>query len=255
MSALLLTIGAASTLAAAQTASPIASVTLSSTRVTGGATVTGIVTLTSEAGDGGVQVRLESNKTSLATLPDDRVVIQAGTRTASFVVQTKPVAGNPNAVTDPPSVDITAMRWLPGSGPANPPRPLPPPMTVRLTVLPAALASLTVSPSSVPGGTAATGQVQLTGLAVAPGLTIALASKLTGNEPSRRTIQPGVGQSGPASVPTQVTIPAGASSATFQITTRQVTAATPVQITASYGAFGMKSALLTITPLSKGGNP
>lgn len=245
---LLLGLGVLPTRAEPQAPPVIASVTLNPSRVTGGATVTGLVTLSGDAGDGGVGVRLESSKTAIATVPQSRVVVQPGTRTATFVVHTTPVAGTPNAVTDPPFAEITAQRWTAPAGPANPARPIPPPMTVRLVVLPPSLASLTLSPSSVAGGTAATAQVQLTGPASAGGFTVALTSKLTGGDPASRIDSRVIKQSPVVSVPAQVLIPAGASSTKFQVTTRKVTAATPAQVTAASGPFNTKSATLTITP-------
>lgn len=202
---LLLGIGALPTRAEPQAVPVLTSVTLSQSSVTGGASVTGTVTLSENAGEGGIAVLLVSSKTSLATLAGDKVVVQPGVRTASFVVQTKPVAASPNAVAEPPFVEIAAEKWVSGSGPGDPPRPVPPQLKVRLTVLPPALASLTVTPSNLPGGTAATGEVRLTGPAPAGGLTLTLASKLTGAEPAR-AIGSGVRQS-PVSVPAQSPFP------------------------------------------------
>ena len=244
---LLLGLGAIPTRAEPQAPKAIATVTLNPSRATGGATVTGLVTLSSDADEGGFLVWFQSSNTSLATVPDDKVLIQSGARTASFVVQTKPVAGNPNVVSDPPFVDMIAWRWVGGGGPANPPRPIGPTATGRLIVLPAALAMLTLSPSRVSGGTAVTGAVQLTGPAPAGGVTVRLTSTVTGADPAPRAILPGSAR-GPVSVPAQVTVPAGATSITFQVTTRKVTAATPAQVTAAYGTFNSQSATVTITP-------
>jgi len=244
---LLLGLSALPTRAAPQDGLQIASVTLSQSSVIGGTTVTVIVTLSQNAGSGGASVKLLSSNTAIATAPQSVVELQPGTRTASFVVQTKPVAANPNVVTDPPFVDITAGGSEPRGPPHTPPRLLPS-KSVRLIVLPPSLASLTLSPSSVSGGTAATASVQLTGPAPVGGITIALTSKLTGAAPARRPMSPGSLRSFVVSVPAQVTVPAGATSSTFQVTTRRVTAATPALVTASYGAFNTKNAALTITP-------
>lgn len=242
---LLLGLGALPTRAEAQADLQI---TMSQSSVTGGASVTGTITQSWNAGQGGSAWKLESSKTAMATVPQSVVVVPEGTRTTTFVVQTKPVAANPNVVTDPPFVDITAWRWLPGNPPATPAHKAPPSKSVRLIVLPPSLASLTLSPSSVSGGTAATASVQLTGPAPVGGITIALTSKLTGAAPARRPISPGSLRSFVVSVPAQVTIPAGATSMTFRVTTGRVTAATPAQVTASYGTFNTKSAALTIRP-------
>lgn len=242
---LLVGLGAIPTRAEPQASLQIASVTLGQSSVIGGATVTVIVTLSENVGAGGASVKLVSSKTAIATVPQSVVAVQPGTRTASFVVQTKPVAANPNVVTDPPFVDLTAGGSVPSGGGPPPPRLLPS-KSVRLIVLPPALASLTLSPSSVSGGTAATAEVRLTGPAPTGGYTVALASKLTGSQ-AARAILPGT-KGAVVSVPAQVTIPAGATSANFQVTTRRVTAATPALVTASYGEFNTKNATLTITP-------
>lgn len=242
---LLLGIGALPTRAEPQALPVITTVTLNPSSVIGGATVIVIVTLSENAGQGGITMKLVSSNTAIATVPQSYVVVQPGTQTASFVVQTKPVAANPNVVTDPPFVDITAGGTTSSGGPDSPPHLLLS-KSVQLIVLPPALASLTLSPSSVSGGTAATAEVRLTGPAPAGGVTVALTSKLTGAE-AARAISPGTRQ-GPVSVPAQVTVPAGSTSTTFQVTTRRVTAATPAQVTAAHGAFNTKSATLTITP-------
>lgn len=52
-----------------------------------------------------------------------------------------------------------------------------------------------------------------------------------------------------ASVPASVTVPAGASSVTFAVTTSAVTANTSVGITASYGGLS-RTTTLTVTPVS-----
>jgi hypothetical protein len=49
-------------------------------------------------------------------------------------------------------------------------------------------------------------------------------------------------------VPSQVTIAAGVTSASFPVTTRPVTAATTAQITAAWGVFTTKTATLTLLP-------
>lgn len=244
---LLLGLGALPTRAEPQAGQQITSVTLSQSSVIGGATVTVIVTLSENVGPGGASVKLVSSTTAIATVPQSTVVVQPGTRTASFQVQTKPVAANPNVVTDPPFVDLSAGGSVPGGGGPPPPHLLPS-KSVRLIVLPPALASLTLSPSRVSGGTAATAEVRLTGPAPAGGITVALTSRLTGADPAPRTIAPGSLRSPVVGVPVQVTIPVGATSTTFQVTTRRVTAATLAQVTASYGTFNTKSAALTITP-------
>ncbi len=92
----------------------------------------------------------------------------------------------------------------------------------------AALSSLTISPSSVTGGTSATGTVTLDNPAPSGGATVSLAS-----------------DNAAATVPASVSIAAGANSATFPITTTAVTAQATANITASYSGVS-KSAALTV---------
>jgi hypothetical protein len=90
--------------------------------------------------------------------------------------------------------------------------------TATLTVLPAVLTSLALNPTQVVGGVqASTGTVTLNGPAPAGGAQVALSSN-----------------NAAASVPATVTIPAGATSATFTVNTAVVLMATNATITASY---------------------
>jgi hypothetical protein len=93
---------------------------------------------------------------------------------------------------------------------------------------PAALSGLSVSPSSVTGGQAATGTVTLTSAAPASGAVVSLASA----NPA-------------ASVPGSVSVPANASSANFAVNTSTVSATTVGNITASYAGVN-KSVTLTV---------
>jgi hypothetical protein len=95
---------------------------------------------------------------------------------------------------------------------------------------PASLSSVTVSPSSVTGGSNATGTVRLSSAAPTGGFSVTLSSS-----------------NGTATVPAGVTVPAGATSATFPITTSAVTSSTPVTITASADGVA-RTATLTVTP-------
>ncbi|MDQ6799336.1 MAG: hypothetical protein M3041_00700 [Acidobacteriota bacterium] len=207
----------------------VKSVTLNPTSVTGGATVNGVVTVTT-AVPGPVSVKIASSS-SFAEVPQS-VVIQQGATTASFIVQTHPVWINPSVVTSPPSAQISAQL---GSDA---------PVVVTLTVLPPSLTSLTLNPASVAGGTNSTGTVTLSGPAPSAGIPVSL------NTPSGGSSNPlsiasrfsGIG------LPAQVTIPAGATSATFTVTTHPVAASTTYQINAPWGAFVTKTATLTVTP-------
>jgi len=92
--------------------------------------------------------------------------------------------------------------------------------TITLTVTPPPLptvSSLTLAPSNVIGGTSSTGTVTLSGQAPAGGAQVLLSSS-----------------NGAASVPSSVTVPAGATSATFTVRTSIVLLATSANISASY---------------------
>src|SRR6266436_5875799 len=94
------------------------------------------------------------------------------------------------------------------------------------------LSSLTLSPTSVIGGTqSSTGTVTLSGAAPAGGAQVALASSNTAA----------------ARVPASVTVAAGASSATFTVSTSAVTASTAVTISAVYGGV-TRTASITVAP-------
>ena len=98
---------------------------------------------------------------------------------------------------------------------------------------PASLSAVSVSPSSVVGGSTSQGTVTLTGGAPSGGATVSLSSA-----------NPSV-----AGVPASVTVAAGASSVTFNITTSTVTVNTSVVITATYNGVS-RTTTLTVTPAS-----
>ena len=93
------------------------------------------------------------------------------------------------------------------------------------------LSSVSLNPSSVVGGNASTGTVTLTSIAPNGGAVVSLSSSNTTA----------------AGVPASVTIPAGATGATFNLTTGSVTASTPVTISATFGGVA-RTATLTVTP-------
>ena len=165
--------------------------------VIGGASSTGTVTLPGAAPAGGTVVTLSSSDTSAATVPAS-VTVAAGTTTKTFTVTSKPVAAQASVTISASSGGQTA--------------------TAILTVNPAALASLTVSPASVIGGGKPKGTVTLNGKAPGIGAVVTLSS----GDPS-------------ATVPASVKIASGAASATFTVTTTPVASTTgPFNISASY---------------------
>jgi hypothetical protein len=89
---------------------------------------------------------------------------------------------------------------------------------VRITLLPG-LASLAVKPAAVRAGKKATGTVTLTGAAPEGGTVVQLTRG-----------------AGPVRLPATVTVPAGATSATFRITTRRTRKTKTVLLAATYNA-------------------
>lgn len=98
------------------------------------------------------------------------------------------------------------------------------------------LSSVTLSPSSVSGGSSSTGTVTLSGAAPYGGSAVSLSSNMSA-----------------ATVPANVTVAYGATSATFAVSTSAVTSSTSATITATLGS-STKTATLTVTPAT-GGTP
>ena len=94
---------------------------------------------------------------------------------------------------------------------------------------PVTLASVTLSPAIVQGGSPSTGTVTLNGVAPTTGAVVTLSSGSTS-----------------AQVPGSVTVAAGNTTATFTVTTSVVSNSTLATITGTYG--GAQSAVLTINP-------
>jgi hypothetical protein len=95
---------------------------------------------------------------------------------------------------------------------------------------PPLLESLTITPSSVPGGTYATGTVTLSGPAPAGGIFITMSS----------------GNNSVAQVPAIVAVAGGQISGDFTVTTFPVSNTTVVTITAFWGS-GVETADITVT--------
>ena len=106
------------------------------------------------------------------------------------------------------------------------------------TTTTASLSAISVSPTSVVGGTTAQGTITLTGGAPSGGAVVTLSSANTSV----------------VSVPASVTVAAGASSATFGVNTSAVAANTGVTITATYGGVS-RTTTLTVTPASTSTSP
>ncbi len=203
----------------------VKSVTLNPASVIGGATVNGTVTISAAAGASGVTVGLSSSATSAADVPQ-KVTVPAGATSATFIIQTHPLAQSSNV-----NVQISAKG---GVSPAA---------TATLTVLPFTLTALTLNPATVAGGTNTTGTVTLSGPAPSAGIQVTVQA------PSAKPLRPLhiaiVGLFADIRFPSTVTIPGGATSANFTIGTKQVSASRSYEIDATFGS-SMKSATLTL---------
>ena len=185
----------------------VSGVALNATNVAAGASAQGTVTLSAPASAGGASASLSSSDTAVATVPP-AVTIAAGASSATFSVA---------AVTAGTTIITASLNGISSQSPM---------LTVMGTVV--ALASISLSSSSVAGGGSVTGTATLTGVAPAAGAAVSLSS------------------ADPVSVPATVTVPAGSAGATFPITTRTVGDTISSTITGSYGQ-GQASAVLSVT--------
>jgi hypothetical protein len=195
---------------------PLVNVTLSPTTVNGGASSTGTATLQGAAPSGGAVVQLFSSNAK-ATVPAS-VTVPAGAASATFPIATTSVTAD-TAVTISGLLRLSASTSLTVKAAAAPPPAA------------SALSAITLNPTSVVGGSAAQGTATLTSAAPAGGAVVALSS-------SNTTV---------ATVPASVTVAAGATSATFSVTTKAVSVSTAVTITGAFGG-ATKTATLTVTP-------
>ncbi len=175
-----------------------------------GNTQTVSVQLTGPAPAGGAVVSLSSSDPVAAPVPAT-FTIAAGFAFDQFRFQIGPV----NA---PTLVTLTAT--LNGSSAA-----------VSFMVQPAALQSLTISPSTITGGATPSLIVMLSGQAPAGGAVVSLTS----SDPTL------------ANVPSSVTVAPGSPSATINVPTGAVTANTTVMISASLNGTALQTQL-TLTP-------
>lgn len=188
----------------------LTAVSVNPTAVNGGTNATGTITLGSPAPTGGIAVTLSSNNPA-AVVPAS-VTVAAGASTGTFTITTSAV----NAVA---TATITATAGIVTK-------------TAALTVnqAPVTFSALSLNPTSVRGGTTSTGTVTLSRAS-----TTATTVTLRSSNANR------------ASVPASVTIPAGATSATFTITTTTTASNRTATITAT--ALGTsRTATLTMTP-------
>jgi hypothetical protein len=112
-------------------------------------------------------------------------------------------------------------------------------LTVRAAAPPPVLSGVSVNPTSVVGGNPSTGTVTLSG-------PRSSATVVTLSTPAPASV---------ATMPSSVTVPAGATSATFQITTRPVTSTFNMNVFADHPGSPGRQALLLIQPGSSSTPP
>lgn len=183
--------------------------TLNPGTINGLTSTTGKVTLSAPAGEGGKSVAINENF-SMITAPG-QVVVPQGQTSASFEIS----AGN---VTSQKDYTITASMGMTSR-------------TATLTVLPTVkLSYQTITPNHVVGGSTTTGTVYMVTAPVVP-----VQINLSSNK-------------GSVSVPSTVTVPAGSTSASYEIVTGKVTSTSTATITALYNGT-KKYASITVQPV------
>ena len=188
----------------------LASISLSPTTVQGGSTSTGTLNLSGPAGPGGMVVSLTSNLAA-ATVPAT-VSVPQGLSSANFPIATT-------------GVNLKSTAVITGSlnGVIQ---------TASLAINPVSLISLSLSPTTVVGGTNSTGTITLSGPAGIGGTPVSTSSSTNS-----------------VTVPSTVTVPFGQSSATFTIQTSPVASPTSATVTASLNGVSQNAALAISTPV------
>ncbi|MDR3687766.1 MAG: hypothetical protein P4L46_00185 [Fimbriimonas sp.] len=185
----------------------IKAVSLNAASVLGGQSLKGTVAIVAPAGPVGSAITLVGGS-SFISVPAD-VFLLSGETYATFEMTSKPVDARMK-------VTVTASDGITTK-------------STQITLMPPSLRSVTVSPTTVKGGSKATGIVALNGPAGPSGVVVVLSS----NKNS-------------ATAPRTVKIAAGSSSATFSIDTKSVSSTTVVTIAATAGGM-TQSTGLTIT--------
>ncbi|PYR49161.1 MAG: hypothetical protein DMF95_12720 [Acidobacteria bacterium] len=188
-------------------ATPV-SVTLALDPLSSGDTTWVMLQLTAGVPASGALIGMTSSNPSAAPVPST-ITMPGNTGWTQFQMQ----AGQ---VVAPTPVTLTATL---NSGTAS----------VHFIVQPPSLKSLSITPSSMSGGSPAGGIVMLNGQAPPGGAVVSLSS----NSPA-------------ASVPSTVTVPPGSFSAPFTVATSNVTASTPVTISASWNGVTVQSPITVI---------
>jgi len=190
-----------------------------------GASAIGTVTLNGPAPTGGAAVAVASSITNVAQVTSP-VMVPEGMTTAMFTITTGPDnsgSGGTAPTPKPPAGGGAGVTVISISATLNGVT-----KSKNLTVISPVLASVTLNPAAVKGGTSTTATVTLTAPAPAGGLLVTLTSDKPG-----------------AAASTSVTVLEGATSASTSITTFAVSGKTTVKITGEGGGV-TKTATLTV---------
>ena len=189
----------------------LSSVTLNPSTITGSRTADATVTLSGPAPASGVVVNLSSSNTAAATVPV-RITVPGGAASKLFKVATSAVKTNSTANINATYDGITK--------------------SATLTVTPPALIGFSLTPTTIIGGcSTSTGKVSLSGKAPVGGAVVSLANANVA-----------------ANVPSSVTVPAGAITATFVITATVQSVERNGAVTATYGGVN-RSVSLRVRPI------
>jgi len=195
----------------------LVSMSLSTNSVVGGSqtTVSGTLTFNGPTSASGIVVNLSSSNTSAATVPASiKVTLTGSSRTATFTVTHLKVG----------AATSTSVKASAG-GVSD---------AVSLSVNPFQINSVSISPSSVAGGTGAKGVVTLN---AAPGTKSGvIAVKLVSSAKA-------------ATVPATVSVGIGSTTGNFSVTTTAVASDTSATVTASYAASSKQATLNVLAPV------
>jgi hypothetical protein len=192
------------------------SITVDDQVVVGGNPTAGTVSINAPAPSGGLSVALRANN-SAVQLPAT-VHINANAQTARFNVGTSSVASDT-------TVTLTASYPSTHS------------VTTTMVVQAPRSGALSFNPTDVVGGSNSTGTVSIDVAAPVGGMKVTLAK------------DPNASGSAYVTIPATVTIPQGAKSTTFTVTTKAVSRTVATSITATFGTNGQQvTAALTVEP-------
>src|SRR4051812_35250968 len=194
----------------------LAGFSVSPTDIVSGSSTQGTVQLVTPAPAGGGVVTLTSSNPAVLQVPST-VSVPAGNNSTNFPITTNATSAFTTVEVDASAGGVTRSAFVNLAAGATAP----------------SLVSLAVAPASVPGGSNATGTVQLSSAAPSGGVSVTLAT----------------GNASVAQPPPIVTVPAGQTQASFTVTTSPVTANTSVTLTAFSGSV-TRSSTFTVTSAS-----